>query len=114
MSNKVESAFCNIRPPGHHAYGASQMAGFCFINNVVIASEYLKSHYKMKRILIFDWDVHHGDGTQNLTYEDDNILFISLHRYDNRSFYPAGHGHYSFIGKDKGLGYNINIPWNTI
>jgi len=61
------SAICNVRPPGHHAYGAGQIAGFCFINNVVVAAQNLVDNFNYNRVLIFDWDVHHGDGTQNLT-----------------------------------------------
>jgi len=65
LSGKLTSAFCNVRPPGHHAYGANQQAGFCFVNNVAVAALHLAR--QKKKVLVFDWDVHHGDGTQNLT-----------------------------------------------
>lgn len=67
MLGHKHAAICNVRPPGHHAYGADQNAGFCFVNNVVVAAQNLIKNHGCKRVLIFDWDVHHGDGTQNLT-----------------------------------------------
>ncbi|KAK3101488.1 hypothetical protein FSP39_003983 [Pinctada imbricata] len=100
------------RPPGHHAERTHPM-GFCFFNNIAIAAEYAKREFGLKRILILDWDVHHGNGTQHQFYEDPNVLFISLHRYDWSFFYPSSdHGNHTFVGEGPGEGFNVNIPFN--
>jgi histone deacetylase 6 len=109
-NNKVNQAFAIIRPPGHHSNNG-KCRGFCFFNNVAIAADYLKVEHKLK-VAIVDWDVHHGDGTQDIFYKDNNPLFISLHRFDKGSFYPCT-GKFTEIGEGIGEGFNINIPWNT-
>ncbi len=109
--NKVNNAFAIIRPPGHHA-NHSECRGFCFYNNVAVTTRYLIDNYNYK-IAIVDWDVHHGDGTQEIFYGEKNPLFISIHRRDNGKFYPNVSGLITEQGDKDGLGYNINIPWDT-
>eukprot|EP00347_Sterkiella_histriomuscorum_P006078 403354151 len=114
LDGKHDKGYCIIRPPGHHAYHSHQ-AGFCFFNNVAIAAKVaLSDPYNLKRVLIFDWDIHHGDGTQALFYDDERVLFVSLHRTDNLTFYPG----YKeclpeYVGEGKGKGFNINVAWET-
>ena len=84
MQNKANSVFCNIRPPGHHAETDRAM-GFCFFNNLAIAAKYALQQYQLKKILIVDFDVHHGNGTQSIIQNDDRIVFCSS--YQN-PFYP--------------------------
>jgi len=109
-----KNAFCAIRPPGHHADAKDEGGfGFCYINNVVCGARYAQKKYGVKKICIFDWDVHHGDSTQKLTYDDAEILFISFHRSDNNTFFPGESGDLKYIGGEKALGYNLNLPWQT-
>jgi len=105
MEEEITNAFALIRPPGHHAEKARAM-GFCLFNNVAIAAEYLRRSYSVDRIVIFDWDVHHGNGTQNAFYNRDDVLYFSLHQYPH---YP-GTGHWSEIGQGPGQGLTINCP----
>ncbi|NOZ21821.1 MAG: histone deacetylase [Planctomycetes bacterium] len=105
MGGKVESAVCLVRPPGHHALPAQGM-GFCLFNNVAIAAHYLKQKYNLKKIAIVDWDVHHGNGTQDAFYRDPAVLFFSIHRYP---FYP-GTGAATETGEGEGKGATINKP----
>eukprot|EP00004_Rigifila_ramosa_P002099 TRINITY_DN12174_c0_g1_i1.p1 TRINITY_DN12174_c0_g1~~TRINITY_DN12174_c0_g1_i1.p1 ORF type:complete len:666 (-),score=169.43 TRINITY_DN12174_c0_g1_i1:46-1752(-) len=107
MKGELDGTFGIVRPPGHHAEHGECM-GFCFYNNVAIAAKLIQKA-GCKRIAIIDWDVHHGNGTQNMFYEDDGILYISTHRY-GRGFYP-GTGSPKEIGSGKGKGYNINVAW---
>ena len=88
QEKSVDTVFAAIRPPGHHA-DCEKIQGFCFFNNVAIAAKYLQDECGKKKICIFDWDVHCGDGTAQLFYEDDSVLYISMHRYDDGSFYPG-------------------------
>lgn len=108
---EVKSAFAVVRPPGHHATRDESM-GFCLFNNVAIAASYLlkKRGNKVKKILIVDWDVHHGNGTQEVFYEDDRVLFFSVHRYEPGSYPLSDAGSYRMRGKGRGLGFNINVP----
>ena len=111
-SNNIQRAFCIVRPPGHHAYGWKP-GGFWFFNNVAVAAKVAQKEFGLKRICIFDWDVHHGDGTQDAFYLDNNVLYISIHRYDHGSFYPEKEdGHPKNVGEEKGEGYNVNVAWN--
>ncbi|ESN96599.1 hypothetical protein HELRODRAFT_95510 [Helobdella robusta] len=106
------NGFAIIRPPGHHAE-RDQYNGFCFFNSIAIAARYVKQKYNLKRILILDWDIHHGNGTQNSFYEDDSVLFISIHRRDDGRFYPNGLDNMAErVGESAGEGFNINIPWS--
>lgn len=99
--------FAAIRPPGHHAH-RNIAKGFCIFNNVAIMAQYLIENYDYKRILIFDIDAHHGDGTQEIFYDTDRVLYVSLHQ-DPRTLYP-GTGFPEEVGEREGEGFNINIP----
>jgi acetoin utilization deacetylase AcuC-like enzyme len=105
MEEEVNNAFALIRPPGHHAEKDKAM-GFCLFNNVAIAAEYLLRNYSIDRVMIIDWDVHHGNGTQHSFYERSDVLYFSLHQFPH---YP-GTGHWQEIGADKGRGFTINCP----
>jgi len=105
MEEKVTNAFCAVRPPGHHAI-KDQAMGFCIFNNVAIAACYIQKKYALEHILIVDWDVHHGNGTQAEFYDDPNVLYFSVHQYP---FYPRT-GSEDERGRDKGLNYTINVP----
>ncbi len=121
MSGVVDNALAIVRPPGHHAEKHEAM-GFCLFNNIGVAISDVKKEYHGKgrgeagalKILVVDWDVHHGNGIQQLFVDDPHVLYISLHRYDAKSFYPnfASAGAY-FTGVGKGRGYTVNIPWQT-
>jgi acetoin utilization deacetylase AcuC-like enzyme len=105
MDGKLDCGFALIRPPGHHAEPGRGM-GFCILNNIGITARYLERKYQMNRILIIDFDIHHGNGTQEIFYDSDNVLFISLHQ---KGLFPFS-GSSEELGKDKGLGYTINLP----
>ncbi|OGW68316.1 MAG: histone deacetylase [Nitrospirae bacterium RIFCSPLOWO2_02_FULL_62_14] len=105
MAGRVDSAFCAVRPPGHHAEHNRAM-GFCLFNNVAIAARYLQRKHGLARVLIVDWDVHHGNGTQHSFYDDPSVLFFSTHQYPH---YP-GTGGASERGSGKGEGATINVP----
>ncbi|KAK5150393.1 Histone deacetylase hda1 [Recurvomyces mirabilis] len=122
MQGKVKNVFANIRPPGHHAE-REDVKGFCFFDNVSIATKVCQSEYgeKCRKVLILDWDVHHGNGIQQANYDDPNVLYISLHVHKNGHFYPEGsyrdqrmfYGDHLHCGEGTGLGTNVNIPWRT-
>ncbi len=101
----VTNAFCAVRPPGHHAESNTIM-GFCLFNNIAIAARYLQHHHNLERILIVDWDVHHGNGTQEIFYNDPSVLYVSTHQFP---FFP-GTGSPQETGKGAGEGYTLNIP----
>jgi acetoin utilization deacetylase AcuC-like enzyme len=105
MAQQVDHVFCAVRPPGHHAEAGRAM-GFCFFNNVAIAARYLQKKYGLTRVLIVDWDVHHGNGTQHSFEDDPSILFFSTHQYPH---YP-GTGRGTERGKGAGEGFTINVP----
>lgn len=105
MTGRVRNAFAAVRPPGHHAMPDRAM-GFCLFNNVAIAARYLQTTHGLERILIVDWDVHHGNGTQAIFYDDPTVLFFSVHQYP---FYP-GTGSRQERGWGDGLGMTINAP----
>jgi acetoin utilization deacetylase AcuC-like enzyme len=105
MSGTFANAFCAVRPPGHHAETSTAM-GFCLFNNVAIGARYAQQKHGVGRVAIVDWDVHHGNGTQEIFYEDDTVLYASLHQYP---FYP-GTGSADETGKGKGLGLTVNCP----
>ncbi|CAO1639065.1 unnamed protein product [Sympodiomycopsis kandeliae] len=119
-SGRIRNGFAIVRPPGHHAEPDRSM-GFCMFNNVAVAARWIREKYggedvpikqRVRKILILDWDVHHGNGTQRAFEEDADILYISLHRYDNGNFYPGTtYGRSASLGTGTGLGYSINIPW---
>jgi len=105
IDGRIENAFCAVRPPGHHALKNKAM-GFCIFNNVAVAARYIQKQHKLAKILIVDWDVHHGNGTQEAFYDDPNVLYFGVHQYP---FYPYT-GSETERGTGKGLNYNINVP----
>jgi histone deacetylase 6 len=109
LTGKCENAVAIVRPPGHHAE-ESQACGFCLYNNVAVAARALLDRKLARRVLVVDWDVHHGNGIQNIFYGSPDVLYVSLHRFE-RHFFP-GTGHPFEAGEGKGLGYNINIAWS--
>ena len=105
MKGEVDNAYCLVRPPGHHALPDDAM-GFCLFNNVAVAARYAIDHYGFERVMIIDYDVHHGNGTQDMFYEDPRVLYFSVHQ---APFYP-GTGQSDERGKGAGLGTTINVP----
>ncbi len=105
MGNKMENVFALLRPPGHHAE-ANQGMGFCIFNNIAIATRVLQKEYALKRIMIVDWDVHHGNGTQHVFEEEAEVLFFSVHQ---SPAYP-GTGALGEVGRKEGAGYTLNAP----
>ncbi len=105
MAAEIQNGFALIRPPGHHAE-ASRAMGFCLFNNIAIAAQYLRKKHKLNRILIVDWDLHHGNGSQHSFYERNDVLYFSTHQYPH---YP-GTGYWDEIGKNSGEGYTVNAP----
>ncbi|XP_022087255.1 histone deacetylase 4-like isoform X3 [Acanthaster planci] len=109
-AGELKNGFAVVRPPGHHAE-TSQAMGFCFFNSVAVAAKQLRLKLKLNKILIIDWDVHHGNSTQKIFYEDPHVLYISLHRHDEGNFFP-GTGAPDECGCGAGLGYNVNIAFH--
>lgn len=105
MEGKIRSAFCAIRPPGHHATKDEAM-GFCLLNNVAIAARYAQKKHRLAKVLIVDWDVHHGNGTQAIFYDDPSVFYFSTHQWP---FYP-GTGAASERGTGKAAGTTLNVP----
>jgi acetoin utilization deacetylase AcuC-like enzyme len=105
MSGRARAAFVACRPPGHHAE-ADRAMGFCLFNNVAIAARYLQDMHGAGRVLIVDWDVHHGNGTQHLFEEDDTVFYFSTHQFP---FYP-GTGDAREVGRGRGRGFTLNVP----
>ncbi|XP_051996257.1 histone deacetylase 4-like isoform X2 [Xyrauchen texanus] len=108
-TGELKNGFAVVRPPGHHAEESTPM-GFCYFNSVAIAAKLLQQRLSVSRILIVDWDVHHGNGTQQAFYDDPNVLYISLHRYDDGNFFP-GSGAPEEVGSGSGVGFNVNVAF---
>ncbi|XP_072745227.1 histone deacetylase 9 isoform X2 [Anoplolepis gracilipes] len=106
----IKNGFAVVRPPGHHAE-TNQAMGFCFFNSVAIAARLLQQKLDVRKILILDWDVHHGNGTQQMFYDDPRVLYLSIHRHDDGNFFP-GTGGPTECGAGEGLGYNVNVAWS--
>ncbi|XP_051546249.1 polyamine deacetylase HDAC10 [Myxocyprinus asiaticus] len=114
MKREVRNGMALVRPPGHHSQ-RSAANGFCVFNNVAIAALYAQKNYSVNRILIVDWDIHHGQGVQYCFEEDPSVLYFSWHRYEHQTFWPnLPESDYTSIGKGKGSGFNINLPWNKV
>jgi acetoin utilization deacetylase AcuC-like enzyme len=105
LSGRFPAAFAFVRPPGHHAEAGRAM-GFCLFNNVAVAAAYALRRHDLKRVLIVDWDVHHGNGTMHSFYDTDGALYFSVHQYPH---YP-GTGRIDEIGGGAGQGYTVNVP----
>jgi acetoin utilization deacetylase AcuC-like enzyme len=105
LSGATKNAFCMLRPPGHHALPDRAM-GFCLFNNVALAAQTAIREFGLERVLIVDWDVHHGNGTQDIFYREPRVGFLSIHRYP---FWP-GTGAAEEIGEEQGRGTNRNLP----
>uniref|UniRef100_A0A8C5NBV3 Histone deacetylase n=1 Tax=Gouania willdenowi TaxID=441366 RepID=A0A8C5NBV3_GOUWI len=108
-SGELKNGFAVVRPPGHHAEESTPM-GFCYFNSVAIAAKLLQQRLNVSKILIVDWDVHHGNGTQQAFYADPNVLYLSLHRYDDGNFFP-GSGAPDEVGSGAGEGFNVNMAF---
>jgi acetoin utilization deacetylase AcuC-like enzyme len=106
--HRPDSLFCLTRPPGHHT-GVDRAMGFCLLNHVSIAARYAQATYGLERVAILDWDVHHGNGTQEIHYEDPSVLFVSLHEWP---LYP-GTGWVDECGDGEGTGRTVNLPMPT-
>jgi acetoin utilization deacetylase AcuC-like enzyme len=106
MSGEVENGFALVRPPGHHAE-RDQAMGFCLFNNIAVGAQYLRRRYGLERVLIVDWDLHHGNGTQHLFESDAGVLYVSTHQYP---YYP-GTGDFGEVGHEEGEGYTVNLPF---
>lgn len=106
LEGEVGNAYALLRPPGHHAM-RNQAMGFCIFNNAVIAAHYARSVYHLDKVMIVDWDVHHGNGTQDAFYHDQHVLFLSLHQ---ENWYPRHSGELEQVGSGSGIGKTVNIP----
>ncbi|XP_072287580.1 histone deacetylase 6 isoform X3 [Pyxicephalus adspersus] len=116
FKGKVQNGVCIVRPPGHHAEPGAA-CGFCFFNNVALAARYAQSLQDPSeprlRVMILDWDIHHGNGTQHIFEEDNSVLYVSIHRYDDGLFFPSSEdASHDRVGVGHGEGFNVNIPWN--
>ena len=105
FAGEADNAFCVVRPPGHHA-SANRGMGFCLFNNIALGARYAQRKHGAERVLIVDWDVHHGNGTQDIFYHDGSVLFFSTHQYP---WYP-GTGAADETGEGKGEGFTMNCP----
>jgi acetoin utilization deacetylase AcuC-like enzyme len=105
MAGECRNAFAAVRPPGHHAESSRAM-GFCLFNNIAVAAAHALSHHHLERVMIVDWDVHHGNGTQEIFWNDPRVVFVSVHRYP---FYP-GTGALDETGGEDAHGMTLNVP----
>ncbi|GFT75235.1 histone deacetylase 6 [Nephila pilipes] len=113
LQGSVSNGLAIVRPPGHHAT-VKDACGYCFFNNVAIATKHALENYNLKRILIVDWDVHHGQATQRMFYNDPRVLYFSIHRYENGEFWPnLRESNFDFVGSQAAQGFNINVPLNS-
>ncbi|XP_007965059.3 histone deacetylase 4 isoform X5 [Chlorocebus sabaeus] len=108
-TGELKNGFAVVRPPGHHAEESTPM-GFCYFNSVAVAAKLLQQRLSVSKILIVDWDVHHGNGTQQAFYSDPSVLYVSLHRYDDGNFFP-GSGAPDEVGTGPGVGFNVNMAF---
>ncbi|XP_036918326.1 histone deacetylase 6 isoform X2 [Sturnira hondurensis] len=114
LGAEIQNGMAIIRPPGHHAQH-SLMDGYCMFNHVAVAARYAQVKHRIQRVLIVDWDVHHGQGTQFTFDQDPSVLYFSIHRYEQGRFWPhLKASNWSTIGFGQGQGYTINVPWNQV
>jgi len=106
LKGEVRNAYALLRPPGHHAMKNRAM-GFCLFGNAIMAAHHARNVYGLERVMIVDWDVHHGNGTQDAFYQDAGVLFVSLHQHN---WYPRLSGELEQVGSGRGAGYTVNIP----
>ncbi|XP_063579226.1 polyamine deacetylase HDAC10 isoform X13 [Pongo abelii] len=112
LTGAVQNGLALVRPPGHHSQRAAAN-GFCVFNNVAIAAAHAKQKHGLHRILVVDWDVHHGQGIQYLFEDDPSILYFSWHRYEHGRFWPfLRESDADAVGRGQGLGFTVNLPWN--
>lgn len=113
LHGQVQNGMAIIRPPGHHAM-KTEFNGYCFFNNVAIAAQSALNKGLANRILIVDWDVHHGQGVQRMFYDDPRVLYFSIHRFEYGTFWPnLRESDFDYIGQDAGMGFNFNVPLNA-
>jgi len=105
LSGEIQNVFAMVRPPGHHAETDRAM-GFCLFNNVAVAARYAQEKHGLSKVMIVDWDLHHGNGTQRSFYEDPTVLYASTHQYP---YYP-GTGAFEEVGRGSGEGFTVNVP----
>ncbi len=111
MSNSCTNVFCAVRPPGHHALNTGKDEGFCFYNHIAITAKYIQKKYNLEKILIIDWDYHHGNSTEYFFYEDPTVFFFSTH--DANAYPGTGSPEKTGDGKGKGFNMNIHLPCGT-
>ena len=111
MNQNTKNVFCAVRPPGHHALNTGKDEGFCFYNHIAIAAKYIQRKYLLKKILIVDWDYHHGNSTEFFFYNDPSILFFSTH--DVNAYPRTGFENRKGKGKGKGFNINVHLPCGT-
>ncbi|KAJ1961990.1 Histone deacetylase hda1 [Dipsacomyces acuminosporus] len=111
VQGRLDSGIAIIRPPGHHAC-ANRPMGFCLYNNIAIAIRDLQTRGLLQKVMVVDWDVHHGNGIQEIFYSDEDVLYFSIHRHESGEFYPcSSDGGMDKVGKGPSKGLNINVPW---
>lgn len=112
LQNEIQNGMAVIRPPGHHAMKA-EFNGYCFFNNVAIAAQRALDNGTAKKVLIVDWDIHHGQASQRMFYNDPRVLYFSIHRFEHGTFWPnLRESEFDYIGEDAGIGFNFNVPLN--
>lgn len=111
MRNECKNIFCAVRPPGHHALNTGKPEGFCFYNHIAISAKYVQKNYKLRKVLIIDWDYHHGNSTELFFYDDPSVLFFSTH--DANAYPRTGSPDRKGYGEGKGYNVNIHLPCGT-
>uniref|UniRef100_A0A8C3WLH2 Histone deacetylase 10 n=1 Tax=Catagonus wagneri TaxID=51154 RepID=A0A8C3WLH2_9CETA len=114
LTGVVCNGIALVRPPGHHSQRAAAN-GFCVFNNVALAAKHAQQKHGLRRVLIVDWDIHHGQGTQYIFEDDPSILYFSWHRYEHGRFWPClRESDADAVGRGRGLGFTVNLPWNQV
>uniref|UniRef100_A0A8B9WBJ2 Histone deacetylase 10 n=1 Tax=Bos mutus grunniens TaxID=30521 RepID=A0A8B9WBJ2_BOSMU len=114
LTGAVRNGLALVRPPGHHSQRATAN-GFCLFNNVAVAAKHAQQKHGLRRILIVDWDVHHGQGIQYIFEDDPSVLYFSWHRYEHGHFWPClRESDADAVGRGRGLGFTVNLPWNQV